>query len=88
MTASGAGRRWESQLRELILKPPLCYPPLSPGPNSLAKDPARCSSGCRNSGSRLRLRLLYGGTNRVRGVPACVAGHATRAKTMGMCARD
>ncbi|CAK0828842.1 unnamed protein product [Prorocentrum cordatum] len=29
----GAGRRRENQLRELILKPPLCYAPLSPDPN-------------------------------------------------------
>eukprot|EP00959_Pyramimonas_sp_CCMP1952_P444707 9311613-Pyramimonas_sp.AAC.1 len=35
MAASGAGRRRENQLHELILKPPLCYPPPSPDPKDV-----------------------------------------------------
>eukprot|EP00959_Pyramimonas_sp_CCMP1952_P470032 9495981-Pyramimonas_sp.AAC.1 len=60
----GAGRSWEDQLRELILRPSLCSPPLPPGPKlgrppavrwqrSLLRDPPRCAPPVLRRGPRM-----------------------------------
>eukprot|EP00959_Pyramimonas_sp_CCMP1952_P213226 4461318-Pyramimonas_sp.AAC.1 len=57
MAAPGAGRRRENQLRELILKPPRCYPPRSPDPNLARPGAGAQAATHRRSGKALSVKL-------------------------------